>query len=277
MATFPDFGPMWWDRDVDDQGRPIRADVRQAAHGLWPEAVRRVRRMIFDPGEAAELIERFVLYTSHHLDRANVPASAANVRSLLSLCFSQELRRVAKRLGRITLIGDNIVVEALAVVEDWAERVNRHLDFEKITGYLRPRTRTLVVMRLEHHSWELIGTKLGGSPATLRKAFWKDLREVLPRMEKRRRSEKRRVKEISLEVIDSKLPPPGLPPDAEAGEAEIINGFYRWVRRNHPNRRRIGCPGRIALAELVVADSKFDDCAVQVLQAQAHVHTQAYR
>jgi len=35
MATIPDVGSLWWDRDFDDQGRPIRADVRQAAPGLF--------------------------------------------------------------------------------------------------------------------------------------------------------------------------------------------------------------------------------------------------
>jgi len=68
MATIPEAGPMWWDREVDEQGRPIRADVRRAAHELWPEAVRRVRRTLSDPAEAAELMEITVLQISHHAD-----------------------------------------------------------------------------------------------------------------------------------------------------------------------------------------------------------------
>jgi hypothetical protein len=182
---------MWWDREVDDQGRLLRTDVRQAAHQLWPEAVRRTRRMISDPAEAAELIEITVVYISHHLDRTNAPQLAENIPSLLSLHFSQELRRLAKRLGRIILVGDNSAIEALAVVEDWAERINRHHDFEKAMGYLRPRTRILVYMRLELHSWELIGAKLGKRPATLRKEFWKELHEVLSRMNNEKGSEEK--------------------------------------------------------------------------------------
>jgi len=42
--------------------------------------------------------------------------------------------------------------------------------------------RILVYMRLELHSWDLIGAKLGKRPATLRKEFWKELHEVLSRM-----------------------------------------------------------------------------------------------
>lgn len=182
MATFPDLGPMWWDRDVDDQGRPIRVDVRQAAHKLWPEAIRRVKRTLSDPAEAAELIEITVVYISHHLDRKRTPAFATNIPSLLSLHFSQELWRLAKKLGRIKLVGDNRAIETIAVVEDWAERIDRHQDFEKAMDYFHPRIRISIYMRMEKHSWDLIGTKLGKSPGALRKEFWKALHQVLARM-----------------------------------------------------------------------------------------------
>lgn len=51
----------------------------------------------------------------------------------------------------------------------------------------------------------------------------------------------------------------GLPPDVEPGEDLLIEAFDRWIHATHPNRERTGCPGTMALAELVVADTKFDD------------------
>ena len=51
----------------------------------------------------------------------------------------------------------------------------------------------------------------------------------------------------------------GLPPDVEPGEAELIEAFDRWIHKKHPNPQRIGCPGRLALAELVVTDTEFED------------------
>jgi len=182
MATTPNAGPFWWDRDVDDQGRPIRADVREAAHQLWPEAVRRVKHTLHDSAEAAELMEISVVQISRHLDRANTPAFAPNIPSLLSLHFSQELNRLAKRLGKILLFGDQASIEHCAVTEGWAEKIDRHLDFKKIIGCLKATSRTIVAMRLEEHNWNLIGAKIGESPASLRRAFWKDLRDVVSRM-----------------------------------------------------------------------------------------------
>jgi hypothetical protein len=182
MATIPDAGPIWWDRDADDQGRPIRADVRQAAHQLWPEAVKRVRRTLSDPAEASELMEISVVQISHHLDHTNMPLFASKIPSLLSLHFSQELKRLAKKLGRIKLVGDKANIEQYAVVECWAEQIDRRLDFKKVIARLKATSRTIVAMRLEEHNWNLIGAKMGDSPASLRRSFWKDLREVLSRM-----------------------------------------------------------------------------------------------
>ena len=50
-----------------------------------------------------------------------------------------------------------------------------------------------------------------------------------------------------------------LPADIDPGEEELIEAFDRWIHATHPNPQRIGCPGRLALAELVVTDTKFED------------------
>jgi hypothetical protein len=39
----------------------------------------------------------------------------------------------------------------------------------------------------------------------------------------------------------------------------MIEAFDRWIHATYPNPQRIGCPGKLALAELVVADTKFED------------------
>src|SRR6185312_10949911 len=47
----------WWDRDVDSEGKPIRADVRSAARDLWDYACEQARTFLGDASEAPELME----------------------------------------------------------------------------------------------------------------------------------------------------------------------------------------------------------------------------
>jgi hypothetical protein len=65
---------------------------------------------------------------------------------------------------------------------------------------------------------------------------------------------------MSIQTINSRPHPKRvLPSDLEPGEAELLVAFDAWLHKTYPNAARIGCPGLLALAELVVADSKFDD------------------
>jgi hypothetical protein len=61
MASLGSNGPVWWDRECDSAGRPIRPDVRAAAHQIWDSAGRRVQSLLGDASEAPELMEKVVV------------------------------------------------------------------------------------------------------------------------------------------------------------------------------------------------------------------------
>lgn len=178
MATLPENGPQWWDREVDDLGAPIRTEVRSAAHDLWPSFCTRVRSVLGDMADAAELMEAAVVHISHHLDRNSVPPSFPEARSLLMLHFHQELRRRAGKLGRIKPVGATAEIEEYLSVPNWIEEVNRRMDFDKLRPHLSKESCIIFGMRVIGHGWREIGEILGTSPASARSSFWRDIREA---------------------------------------------------------------------------------------------------
>lgn len=72
MGSSPERAP-WWDREVDESGSLIRADVREAARQIWGRVCVIVRRVLGDSSEAQELLEKAVQSVSRYLDRNKVP------------------------------------------------------------------------------------------------------------------------------------------------------------------------------------------------------------
>ena len=99
MGPFSTPGPLWRDRDADDQGTPLRADVRQAAKVFWPDACLRTRNLLGEDTEATELLERSVSQVSHELDYRDATPFREDVSSALCLRFCKELICRAARRG----------------------------------------------------------------------------------------------------------------------------------------------------------------------------------
>jgi|SRR5882762_930432 len=122
----------WWDSDADRTGRPIRPDVRAAAHLIWDSAHKRVQALLGDTSEAPELMERSVEQVSRYLERTRAGLFTQNTTGILMCAFCRALRRYALKLNRLQFVGGSTELSERRIVADWAALVNLRLDLEKL-------------------------------------------------------------------------------------------------------------------------------------------------
>jgi DNA-directed RNA polymerase specialized sigma24 family protein len=167
----------WWDQEVDRAGRPIRDDVRSAAHEVWKEACRRTQSLLADPAEAANVMEDSVAQVSRYLDRIGAPLSSPK-NGLLLLAFSRSVRRLTAKSRRLETAGGAVELSSRAVDHGWSRQVDARLDLENIVRKLSERSSTVLALRAAGYNWEEIARLLGTSVAKVRNAFWREVREV---------------------------------------------------------------------------------------------------
>jgi hypothetical protein len=182
MAAVGEAGPLWWDRDFDDEGVPIRADVRQAAHEIWRHCCLKARMALGDAADAPELMESSVAHVSRHLNRLGPTSFNRHAKCLLRLHFCQELTRKAQRLSRVQAIGLTAELEKCGSAFDWAESFDLWLDLEKLHKYVSDRTWITYAMRFLDHDWREIAEKLGIAISTAQNSYRGNLREALARL-----------------------------------------------------------------------------------------------
>ncbi len=168
---------VWWDRDVDQAGRPIRADVRLAGHEIWEQACRRTRAEVADHAPAAELMETAVAQVSRYLDRIGAPLSSRK-HGLLMVAFCRSLRRYASRSERLELAGASSELANRIADECWVARANTRLDLENVVRQLSDRNANVLLLKAAGYEWKEIATLLGTSVAGVRNGFWREIRRI---------------------------------------------------------------------------------------------------
>jgi len=168
---------VWWDRDFDHAGRPIRADVRSAGHDIWEQACRRTEALLGDRAPAAELMENSVLQVSRYLDRTSTPLTARK-HGLLLVAFCRALRRHAAKMSRWDLVGGSAELSIHTIDEGWAAQVNARLDLENIVRQLTERNGNVLMLRAAGYEWKEIAQLLGTSVAAVRNSFWRELARI---------------------------------------------------------------------------------------------------
>lgn len=172
--------PVWWDREVDACDRPIRSDVRAAAHGLWTHACSRAQSVLGDSAEAASLMEASVAQISRYLDRvAPLESNTHSIGGLLMRAFSRALRRHARKLHRIQLTDDLSELEETASGgRSSVEKQDFRIDAEKAAGRLSERSRMMLDLRSVGFGWKDIAGILETTEGAVRAEFYREVKKV---------------------------------------------------------------------------------------------------
>jgi len=169
---------LWWDREVDVAGRPIRMDARQAGHEIWAESCQRTRFLLGDAGPAAELMENSVAQVSRYWDRVGAPESSGARHGLLMVAFCRGLRRHAAKLSRLELVGGSGELAIRAIDDGSMRRLNACLDLESIIQRLSDRSGAVLVLRAAGFEWKEVAEIFGTSIATVRNRFWREIAKI---------------------------------------------------------------------------------------------------
>ena len=169
---------LWWDKDTDHTGRPIRSDVRASAHRVWNRATKTAQTITGDISQAAELMENTVAQVSRYLDRRCVVVFSREIDGLLMLSFQRSLRRRVAKLKRLEPLGGVKELSTRAVDRTWTRQVHAHLEIDLIVRLLSERSRTILALRYAGYTWKEAAQMLGESVSPLRSAFWRDVGRV---------------------------------------------------------------------------------------------------
>lgn len=167
--------PLWWDRNNDRTGRPIRPDVRAAAHGIWGCACGRAESVISDCSQAAELMESTVADVSRYLDRGGVAVFSRQIDGLLMLAFQRALYRRVAKLKRLKIVGGSEGLSRRTVDRAWSRQIDARLELEQVVRRLCERSRTILALRYAGYTWKEAAWLLGSSVPALRSSFWRDV------------------------------------------------------------------------------------------------------
>ena len=204
--------PVWWDKEVDAAGRPIRLDVRTAAHQIWDAARRQAQHLLGDASEAPELMENAVAQVSRYLDRSGADLFTQNTAGILMCAICRSLRRYARKLNRLELLGGSTELSERRIAPDWTALVELRLDLERLTRNLNDKSRTMLDLRRSGFDWKEIADVLQMTDIAARAAFWREVKRAKSKAsgggrQKNRQTTPGREEEVEASPVRGKLAP----------------------------------------------------------------------
>lgn len=178
MNTLSGKGPLWWDRELDPTGKPIRLDVRSAAREVWNDACNQTRSLLGEPCEAAGLMERSVVQVSRYLNRRGLPMFSQDTSGILMCAFCRALRRTVAKLRRIELADDVNALSQTHSPHSCTSKEDCRLDAEKATRQFSERGRKMYKLRDAGFEWKEIAATLNTTDAAARAEFSRELKRA---------------------------------------------------------------------------------------------------
>jgi hypothetical protein len=202
MNTLSGNAPLWWDRELDPTGKPIRLDVRSAAREVWNDACNQTRALLGEPCEAAGLMERSVVQVSRYLNRRGLPMFSQDTGGILMCAFCRALRRHVIKLRRIELAPDLSEVSKRPPTRSCTTEEDCRLDAEKAAQKLSARGRQMYELRHAGFEWREIAQILKTTDAAARAEFSRELRRAKLKMKNERAIKSRLTRSERGQNID---------------------------------------------------------------------------
>ena len=185
------------------RGRPIRLDVRTAAHQIWDAARRQAQHLLGDASEAPELMENAVAQVSRYLDRSGADLFTQNTAGILMCAICRSLRRYARKLSRLELAGGSAELSERRIAPDWTALVELRLDLERLTRSLNDKSRTMLDLRRSGFDWKEIADVLHMTDVAARAAFWREVKRAKSKASGTVRQKKRQTTGGRDEEVES--------------------------------------------------------------------------
>jgi DNA-directed RNA polymerase specialized sigma24 family protein len=168
---------LWWDREIDREGHPIRGEVREAAREIWANACVVARSLLGDNTDAAEIMEVCVGRVSRYLSAKREAPIDQNTNALLMVAFRNAVLTRAARLRREASIQESELIEPSAA---WGsvEAIETQIDLEKLARRLSPRSRAVLVLRDAGYDWSEIAALFRVTVPAAKNRFYRELREA---------------------------------------------------------------------------------------------------
>src|SRR5260370_5368366 len=177
MATVSESRLLWWDRDYDGMGRPIRADVRAAAHEIWNRACARAQATLGDHADAAEIMEISVERVSHYLNRHGVLLFSVVISGLLTTAFRRQVQKRQHKTERLELLGGSADLDEQLHAPDWSADIDRQLALNRIVRRLSQRSVRILLRRRDGIDWKSIAKEVRIPESTAQNSFWREVKQ----------------------------------------------------------------------------------------------------